>query len=278
MSTGDPTSVRLRYRHVDVYLSEGDYLVGRSASCQIVLDRPRVSRRHARLSIRADRMSIEDLGSVNGVHVNGERIAEPRVLVSGDRLLVGDEPLEIYADAAGGPGEGSRSTLRNSEKSIPPAPPAQDWEGTTGGVGTQKASAFELVGRLADRCFADGRAEEAENVLRAHLSKVLEHAKRSAVIPEPTRQAALSYALELALNLESSRWFDYAIDLLSAQHTLLSEALARELMGAVSRIPGVDRGRLEAYLALIKTLPDSVEKSRAIERVEAILRTAPARR
>jgi hypothetical protein len=259
---------------VDVYLSEGDYLVGRSASCQLVLDRPRVSRRHARLSIRPDRITIEDLGSVNGVHVNGERISAPQALSDGDRLLVGDEPLEIYVGGTDAELEHSSSTLRKATKSIPPAPPAQDWEGTTGGVGTQKADAFDLVGRLADRSFADGRPEEAESVLRAHLSKVLEQARRSAVVPEPTRQAALSYALELALNLKSPRWFDYAIDLLSAQHTLPSEALGRELAGAVSRIAGVDRTRIEAYLQLIKTLPDSVDKSRAIERVEAILRAA----
>ncbi|MCB9578256.1 MAG: FHA domain-containing protein [Polyangiaceae bacterium] len=272
MSTGDPTSVRLKYRQVDVYLSEGDYLVGRSASCQIVLDRPRVSRRHARLSIRQERMSIEDLKSANGVYVNGERITAPRELASGDRLLVGDEPLEIYKDPALAGPELATSTQREGSTSIPPAPAAMDWDGVTGGVGTQKADAFELVGRLADRCFADGKPEEAENVLRAHLSKVLEQSRRHAAVSERARQAALSYALELALNLESPRWIDYALDLLSAQQMLLSEALGRELSGAVSRIHGVDQRRVSSYLELLRTLPNSVERSRAIERAEALLR------
>lgn len=51
---------------------------------------PRLSRRHARLFIDSeDRAMIEDLGSTNGTWVNGDRVHDPRVLVTGDEIRLG---------------------------------------------------------------------------------------------------------------------------------------------------------------------------------------------
>jgi hypothetical protein len=66
--------------------------VGRSRECEVVLGDANVSRRHARLALGADgRWTVEDLGSTNGVHVNGARIAPgtPAPLQPGDRLDIG---------------------------------------------------------------------------------------------------------------------------------------------------------------------------------------------
>jgi len=53
---------------------EGGLLVGRDASCQLVLAGPTVSRLHARFSRRSDHVVVEDLGSRHGTWVSGERI------------------------------------------------------------------------------------------------------------------------------------------------------------------------------------------------------------
>ena len=45
---------RLRYLQHDLELSEGQFAVGRNASCQLSLDDPLVSRRHALLSVARD--------------------------------------------------------------------------------------------------------------------------------------------------------------------------------------------------------------------------------
>ena len=45
---------RLRYLHHDLELSEGQFVVGRSAGCQLSLDDPLVSRRHALLIVGKD--------------------------------------------------------------------------------------------------------------------------------------------------------------------------------------------------------------------------------
>ena len=64
-----------------------------------------VSRRHARLSRLADGgLAIEDLGSLNGTVVNGERLERQRRLAPGDSVKIGDVLL-IVVDAHGRSGQ-----------------------------------------------------------------------------------------------------------------------------------------------------------------------------
>lgn len=59
-------------------LDEGEsYVVGRGAGCEIPLDDSRVSRPHARIESRDGAWRLADLGSKNGVSVDGRRVAEP---------------------------------------------------------------------------------------------------------------------------------------------------------------------------------------------------------
>ncbi|MCD6725677.1 MAG: DUF3662 and FHA domain-containing protein [Solirubrobacteraceae bacterium] len=64
-------------------------LIGRSRECDVVLDDANVSRRHARIAPGAGGWTVEDLGSTNGVQVNGVRVAGSQELRSGDRLDIG---------------------------------------------------------------------------------------------------------------------------------------------------------------------------------------------
>jgi len=79
--------------------------LGRSSDCDVVLREPSVSRRHARLLWHDGGLHVEDLGSSNGIEVNGARVARAP-LADGDELMVGDVRFRV-----GGPGE---STLHRS--------------------------------------------------------------------------------------------------------------------------------------------------------------------
>ncbi len=60
-----------------------------------------LSRRHARISaLEGKRLLVEDLGSANGTLVNGEPIAGPTVLSTGDTIEVGDTTLRVVSAAA----------------------------------------------------------------------------------------------------------------------------------------------------------------------------------
>src|SRR5688572_5121701 len=88
---------RLRYMQHDLELAEGEFVVGRNASCQLSLDDPLVSRRHARLMVAPSGVLIEDLQSRNGVLVNGQRIHGQLPLDVGDRVLIGTQELTLLA-------------------------------------------------------------------------------------------------------------------------------------------------------------------------------------
>ena len=70
-------------------LEDADIVVGRASTCDIPIDLDAVSRRHAILRRRADRVTIEDLGSRNGTFVNGAAITGVRRLTAGDAIAIG---------------------------------------------------------------------------------------------------------------------------------------------------------------------------------------------
>lgn len=64
--------------------------LGRSRECDVVLADSNVSRRHARIALGSDGVwTVEDLGSTNGVQVNGVRAHGPAALQPGDRIDLG---------------------------------------------------------------------------------------------------------------------------------------------------------------------------------------------
>jgi hypothetical protein len=89
-------AARLRVLEPGVTLS-----IGRDPGCDLVLDHPSVSRRHAALSERDGSWELADLGSKNGVRVGGIRV-ERTPLRDGDWFSVGDVfcQFERVAEAA----------------------------------------------------------------------------------------------------------------------------------------------------------------------------------
>lgn len=63
-------------------------LVGRDATCDIIVADRQVSRYHARFNMSHERIILEDLSSKNGTHVNGERIQDNIALQDGDVIQI----------------------------------------------------------------------------------------------------------------------------------------------------------------------------------------------
>lgn len=73
-------------------------VIGRGATADLSLGDPGVSRKHAKLVCRSGECLVEDLGSVNGTHVNGQRVLKPTLLHEGD--IVGVGPVRArYSEA-----------------------------------------------------------------------------------------------------------------------------------------------------------------------------------
>lgn len=76
-----------------------DLTVGRNAQNDIVLASGQVSRQHARLSIQAKRLQLQDLGSANGTFVNGKRLSgEPVTLQLGDEVAFADLAFVVASE------------------------------------------------------------------------------------------------------------------------------------------------------------------------------------
>jgi pSer/pThr/pTyr-binding forkhead associated (FHA) protein len=92
----------------------GDCTVGRGPGVALRLADPSASRLHLRLQVDAAGASVVDLGSRNGLRVNGGRARGLRRLRSGDRLEVGEtllryvDPLEPRGEAVEVPRTGPR--------------------------------------------------------------------------------------------------------------------------------------------------------------------------
>lgn len=69
--------------------------VGRHPESDIFLDDITVSRRHAEFRRQGGALTVQDVGSLNGTYVNGER-AEQRVLDTGDEVQVGKFKLVAH--------------------------------------------------------------------------------------------------------------------------------------------------------------------------------------
>lgn len=69
--------------------------IGRSAQNEVVIEDPSLSRHHARLEFQDGKALVEDLGSLNGTMVNGERLQGVHPLKSGDQLVLGTVTLTI---------------------------------------------------------------------------------------------------------------------------------------------------------------------------------------
>jgi predicted component of type VI protein secretion system len=78
-------------------LSGSRVLLGRSRECDIMVNDPNVSRRHAELRAEGGRWSVVDLGSTNGIKVNGRRV-DKRELSDGDKLTLGVTDLTFELD------------------------------------------------------------------------------------------------------------------------------------------------------------------------------------
>jgi hypothetical protein len=279
-------AARLHYQLHDIAVPMGTFFIGRGVDCQLSLDDAMVSRRHAALRIYAGSAIIEDLGSRNGVFLNGVRIDKSEPLHDGDQIRIGSHDLSFYESDESHPlssQRAQRATRREMQVSEMREHELDEaYEPTfVGAVVTastpgRPTSGLAIIGGVADKALALGRADEAERILQRSLADILARAGGGDVDAELAERAA-AYALRLAPATGRGAWIDYTFQLYTALGALLPARLVDELYAAVRRVKHTDKSVLRAYTARLREVSASFGPAErfVLQRIEGFERWAP---
>lgn len=187
---------RLRFLLQELDLRPGITVLGRSSECHITIEDPLVSREHAKIEVDRGVVTVRDLGSRNGVKVNGIAIHAPVTLKTGDRIRIGTQEF-VFTQVAG-QNSSSRTTgfLRHcarcrmpysEEAGACPSCGSNEWleETLTAKSGDQsKGWELTLLVEMIERALAHGRGEDAERLLRRASAEVEQSLGRGQPVTE----------------------------------------------------------------------------------------------
>jgi pSer/pThr/pTyr-binding forkhead associated (FHA) protein len=261
--------VVLRHAERELMLMPGKYLIGRSRSCQLIVSSELVSRRHAELHVDMQgRATLRDLGSHNGVSVNGKRMTSGSVaLASGDQFKIGTETFTVYIseDAL------DSASMRVVEVVTESAPTEVKHTAVASMAETRATHDLDLVCSAADRAIDFGAISEAERLLTIHLNEVLTDIRTLQRTSTTIRNKAYDYALRLAEVTKKQQWFDYAVDVMLAQGVVATQEQVESLLHAQKKIGRLETQRVELYSRLVRRKPPTTENLRVASLLEAIV-------
>jgi class 3 adenylate cyclase len=154
----------------------GAVTLGRGDEAGVRIDDPEISRAHAVVSPTAGGLEVQDLGSLNGTWVNGERISGATRLARGDVIRIGATRIEVRGE--GGPAVAAvrrtSPTPVEAEDELRPVSalfadvvgstplaerlPAEDYAALIGGCVDRMCRAVEQFGGVIDAYMGDGIA------------------------------------------------------------------------------------------------------------------------
>lgn len=299
-SSSAPSGKRALALYLDgeeIALTEGELILGRSPSCDIVIDDMLASRVHAKLTVSEGAVILRDLGSANGVWVNSARIDMPTPLRDGDRLLIGTKELSVFAVRVEGSGVGGRSSdepptrrvssvrpavtsnrtsSRVAKPAGPSAPSAPSSTSTPGMRAqriqeasrsmphTEKTDAFSQLGLLAKRMIDTGRVDGAIRVLAEHMRNVIEGARDGRPVPEDVLVSASDFAMTFAAAKLDAKWVDYVVELHLNVRRPMSAGLIDQLCSLRRKNVRCNRDTMLFYKAALQREEPSLPLSQRV--------------
>jgi pSer/pThr/pTyr-binding forkhead associated (FHA) protein len=273
-------AVRLRYLSHELEVPIGQFVIGRSAECQLALDDPLVSRRHALLTVRTDNVTVEDLGSRNGIRVNDAKIDGRFEVFHGDKITIGSQEMVLEGtpdeNVLAVPESIAFGTTRATTLTPQIAALMQrddlreePWsESTTPGVSLgfassrsvplgeqqpdRRVTALSFIGSLADKALTMGRAEEAERILHRSLNELLERARTGSIPPNDVAAKAAMYAAKLSTATGKGSWIEYIFALYSCTDQLVPSSVVDELYSSVRKVKSLDMTKLRNYVESLR--------------------------
>ncbi|HET9752318.1 MAG TPA: FHA domain-containing protein, partial [Myxococcales bacterium] len=139
-------------RRTVVPMAGDEITIGRNEQNVVTLAEKNVSRRHGRLFREAGRIYIEDLRSLTGIRVNGERILGRRPVEQGDLIQISEYDLMLEPEAGekreaeGRTSAGAQERADGHGRALTEVRPADVREGLAEAVEVPRESRARLVG------------------------------------------------------------------------------------------------------------------------------------
>jgi hypothetical protein len=265
--------VKLSWSRGSIELPDGQYLIGRSSACDIVIDEPRVSRRHAQVEVDGLDVHVVDLESRNGVYVNDRPVRRMQALAEGDLIMVGAAELKYELgrsqSARGGRRPPQAFVVLESVETGDDRTAGKDYFAAA--PITKTFDDLELIGRVAERALSAGHPQQAEAMVEGHLQRVLDDSLRQREVSEGTVRRAIEIALRLAEATHRGGWFDYAIDLMRAHRLLCSESQLGRLVQLLKQVDRIDPARIRKYVDTLRAEGPTMEELRMAQRILSVL-------
>ena len=266
---------RLRFLLQEFDLPPGETLLGRSPECHVTIEDPLVSRRHAKIIIRGDKAIVQDLGSRNGVRINGQPAPGGQAyLKDGDRLRVGTQEL-VFCAVASVPEDRSKQTgfLRHCAKCKTPYPEEMagcpncganefaDDETLTGAIGAVKRNwTLQLLTEVLEKAVSLGKEDEAERILKRASSHIEELVQNNQYLDPRQIDALAECASKLSEQRQTSQWGLWVLQ----TYSLVGEAPPITVLEQLGALPAIERSKLSpafnALLNQIQTKPSPTPK------------------
>lgn len=278
---------RLRFLLQEFDLVGPEAVIGRSPECSITIEDPLISRRHACIKLVSERASIEDLGSRNGVRVNGRLIKGPQALEDGDRIRIGTQELVfaiVHGEARSPRPTGYMRVCAACNTVYPEgaarcphcgAPTQPDEETMAGGIAEPSHSwTFQLFGEVVERALQSDRTGQAERLMSRAAIELDERLAAGERLDPGQMSMIAQFAVRLTTVSRGSAWISWVLDLHRRQSLMLSD-------GVIERLEELDleeiveaKNLLRAYVGWVREKPEVVNargQAGRIERLERLL-------
>jgi CheY-like chemotaxis protein len=235
---GSRIGLRLAGRTIE--LLPGITIVGRSRTCHIPIDDPKVSRCHACFAHDEGQLTVRNLSSTNRLLLNGAPLGPvAHALQIGDRIAVGNQELEVCAVGDYLP------SLEPTERISMPVPvrapaPAPNDLATLG-----------TLADVAEKYVRLGHSQDAERILRPLLEGLLRFCHTGRVPLAHDVKLAVELALGIAESTRSGAWVSYVFELLATLEQVPDSEVLERLYRNFPALPGVSMASYRAYVEVL---------------------------
>ncbi len=108
-----------------ILLDKPILLLGRHPECDIQIESRKISRRHCCIAQVNDYLVVRDLGSTNGIRINGVRVVEG-CIKAGDELTIGSHRYQVHWDSLAAVATPGKGKGKSTDVSEPPPEAAED--------------------------------------------------------------------------------------------------------------------------------------------------------